>query len=398
MTEERYPFEFYVLIATSVMVFLSVETTRPILPLQVTQIGASPLELGFVIGLLSFGLMIAKIPLGAFSESIPAKNVLGVAALGQSVVQWMYSIASTPEAFFPIQILHAVTIAPLVPVAVAISQNLAPDGRKSETMGAYLTSYGIASMAGSFLCSFLLTILDYPQIFQVAALIPIGGVVLLLTARNEHHLNRPTGGNERPSVASSMTKIVKSRDMLLLSYLRLAYSITYAFFITFFIIYAENSLLIPAAFVAFLFGIRSATDMLVRLPVGRMLDHTGYKKPIILAFLSLAAIYYLISEISSFLVLLGIMAWFGLMIGLRVVSEYTMLAEHSEPGARSIAAAYLSTMFNIGSGFGSVLAGILATLLGIPAIFKIAAILMITAAVAALAIGNERASSKGFAP
>lgn len=390
--EDGYPLDFYVLIFTSVTVFLSVETTRPILPLHITQIGASPVELGFVMGLLSLGLMIAKVPLGAFSEIVPAKNVLGVAALGQSVVQWMYSIAPTPELFYPIQIMHAITIAPLVPVAVAVSQNLARDGRRSETMGAYLTSYGLASMSGSFLCSFLLTTMEYPQIFQVAALVPIVGFVALLVARNEQHLRKPTGGDQRPDVTSSMMRIIKSRDMLLLSYLRLAYSVTYAFFITFFVIYAENSLLIPAAFVVLLFGIRSAADMAVRLPVGKALDKTGYKWLIVLVFLSLAAIYYLISEVTNFAFLLILMAVFGLMIGLRVVAEYSMLAEHSEPGARSIAAAYLSTMFNVGSGFGSILAGIFATALGIPAMFKIAAILMISATLAALGIRSGKES------
>ncbi len=389
VSERTYPSEFYVLIVTSVTVFLAVETTRPILPLHVTRIGASPVELGLVIGLLSFGLMIAKIPLGAFSEAIPAKNILGLAAVGQSIVQWMYSIASTTDAFYAIQIIHAVIIAPVVPVAVAISQNLAPRGRESETMGAFLTSYGVASMLGSFLCSFLLTMMDYAQIFQVAAIVPLIGLVLLIVARNGEYLRKPTGGEERPSLASSMTNILRSRDMLLLSYLRLAYAITYAFFITFFIIHAENSLLIPAALVALLFGVRSATDMAVRLPVGKMLNRTDYRWCIVVAFFSLSAIYYLISEMTDFIVLAVLMAMFGVMIGLRVVAEYTMLAEHSEPGARSVSAAYLSTMFNIGSGFGSVVAGILATILGIPSIFKIAAVLMVTAAIAALAITRD---------
>jgi predicted MFS family arabinose efflux permease len=384
--EQGYPMEFYVLIFTSVTVFISVETTRPILPLLVTQIGASPLELGLVIGLLSFALMFAKMPLGAFSEVIPARNVLGIAAGGQSLVQWMYSVAPTPQAFYPIQIIHAITIAPLVPVAVAVSQNLAPDGRRSETMGAYLTSYGIASMSGSFLCSFLLTALDFAQIFQVAAVVPLIGLTAMIFARNGEYLQKPTGGVNRPSLSSSVRSILTSRDMLLLSYLRLAYSITFAFFVTFFVVYAESSLLIPATLVAFLFGVRSASDMIVRLPVGRMLNNYGYRRFIVAAFVTLAVVYYLISEITQFTTLLVLMAVFGAMIGLRVVSEYTMLAEHSVRGARSVYAAYLSTMFNIGSGFGSVLAGILASVLGIPAIFKIASALMITASVAALAI------------
>lgn len=387
--EHIYPREFYVLIFTSMMIFLSVETTHTILPLHVTAVGASPLELGFVIGLVSFGMMIAKIPLGALSEKIPVNNILAMAAIGQSIVQWMYSVALTAQAFYPVQIIHAITFAPLVPVSVAISQNLAPRGRTGEIMGVYLATYSVASMIGSFLCSFLLTLMDYVQIFQVAALFPLVGLMCLAITRHDEYLKKTPGGDRRPSVISSLGNILRSRNMLILSYIRFSYSTSYAFFLTFFAVYAENSLFIPAALIAFLLGIRNTADTSIRFPVGKMLDRSDYRRYIVVGFLVLAVVYYLLSEVTHFIFLVALMAISGAMIGLRVVSEYTMLAEYSEPGSRSVTAAYLSTMFNLGAGFGAVMAGVLATLFGIPVIFKIAAIILLSAAIAAMAISKH---------
>jgi predicted MFS family arabinose efflux permease len=176
---------------------------------------------------------------------------------------------------------------------------------------------------------------------------------------------------------------------MILTFLRLSYAITFSFYITFFVVYAEEILFLAPALIAFLLGTRGISDMLLRIPAGRLVDKVDYKWCILTSIGALSLIYILIVEITDIYGLVLLMIVFGLAVGLRVVSEWTMLAEKCDSNARNVAAAYLSTMFNIGSTVGSVLAGIIVTISNITMLFRFASLLMIITFLAALGISRK---------
>lgn len=388
----KYPREFYILIFSSITVFLAFETTVPILPLYVAEKGASTFELGLIIGILSFSLMMLKIPLGIFSERVSARFVLVASALVQSFCQFFYSVLPSITWFYPVRILHAFSIAVIVPLAIGKAQGFAPQGKTGETIGTFLTSYGLAITFGPFLCSSLLTVMTYSQVFQVAAVIPLFGILPFMMAGKMKHLDRPSTKKPRNPI-SSLKYIVHSRNLIVLTFLRLFFAIPYAFFVTYFVLYADNTLALAPVLIAFLLGVRGATDLSLRIPVGKLVDRVDYRFVIFFAFATLAIAYYLMSEITDFILLIGLMVIYGLGVGLRVVSEWTMLAKHSPPDARNVTAAYISTIFNVGAGIGAVLGGVLAPIITVPALFKISSILMLFSLILVLLIQKDRPES-----
>ncbi len=377
MKDKGYPREFYYLVASSFMIYLALESTRPILPLYITEKGASAFELGIVIGIFSICTMIAKMPLGKVTELMKRKYVLIFAAVGQSASQLLYSIASSPEWFYPIRILHAVTMAPLFPVAFTISQEMAPRNRSGDATGKITAAYGLGTMVGPFLCSFLLSFMGYDQLFQAVAIFPILGLFLLFGVGEEKQVARTSGTTEGSS-ASFLNHLRRSRNLKVLAYLRFSHSLAYAFFLTFFVIYAENTLAIAPALIAFLFGVKGTADLMLRIPAGKMGDRWNYKWMLATAFAALSLFYLLISEAEKIPLLIGLMVLLGLAISLRVVSEYVVLSESSSAKTRNMAASYLSTVFYVGSSCGAILAGVLASYLPIPIIFKGASVLLAT--------------------
>ncbi|MGY5875256.1 MAG: MFS transporter [Candidatus Thorarchaeota archaeon] len=373
--EKHYPVDLYVLILSSLVVFMAVEMTRPIIPLHVTDMGATTFELGLIVGILSATWIILKIPLGIISERFAGVYVIILAIFGQSLSQYLYSIAPSYVWFYPIQVLHAISTAALVPMAISVSQNLAPKGKSGEIMGVFLTSYGLANSIGPLFSSYLLTFMSYIQVFQVATFVPLLGILPLFALKKTKSLTKPIDSREKNPMAS-LSHIFHSRNLMILTFLRFAYAITYAFYITLFVVYAENVLLLVPSLIAFLFGSRGLSDMLLRIPAGRLVDKVDYKWMIITACGVLSLVYILLVEITNFYLLFGVMIVFGLSVGLRVVSEWTMLADQSRANARNVAAAYLSTVFNVGSTVGAVLAGILATLFDIVFVFRFAGVLM----------------------
>lgn len=302
-------------------------------------------------------------------------------AIGQSVSLLLYSIAPNSTWFYPIRIFHALTLAAFAPTALAITRDLSPPGKRGDTIGKFLTSFGITTMLGPFLCTFLVDYVDYPQLFQIAAIIPLLSIGPFLLIRRRSPQARSTE-KRNSSLLTSLKTIISSRNLLILTYLRLIFSFTYAFLITLFAVYAESNLLLAPSLIALLFGIRGATNMLSRIPSGKVVDKIGYKWPILLAFTTLALANFVISEAADFSLLIIAMIIYGTAHGMRAVTEWTMLADCTPSEIANIATAYLSTMFNIGSALGAVTAGALSLILGIKITFQLASFITLTGAFA----------------
>jgi predicted MFS family arabinose efflux permease len=245
-------------------------------------------------------------------------------------------------------------------------------------MGAFLTSVGVATTLGPFLCTFLVSYVNYAQVFQIASIIPLIGLApfLLIRRRSPPHTSSPRKAD--PSLLTSLKAIISSRNMLILSYLRLTFSFTYAFFITLFAIYAESTLLLLPTFISLLFAVKGATNMLSRFPSGKLADKISHRWPLILAFTLLTITFLTISETGNIHLLILSMVIYGAAHGIRAVTEWSMLGECVPSEAGNVATAYLSTIFNVGSALGAVAAGALTVIFNTQTIFKLASIITLS--------------------
>ena len=197
--------------------------------------------------------------------------------------------------------------------------------------------------------------------------------------------------DNKPGVAHSLAHIIHSRNLIILTVLRLLFTLAYGFFVTYFIVYAVETILLAPFLLAFLLGVRGATDMCLRIPVGRLVDRVNTKYFIFSGFSILAIVYYLLSEVIDFYLLILLMGFYGVALGIIAVAEWTMVVNNSPDGYRSVIAAYFSTIFNIGSGFGVILGGVLTIFMVIPDLFRISSVLMIIAVYITLLL-QKRAS------
>lgn len=381
MATTRLPKQLYLLTITTITLFLATQTIQPILSLYIMEKGATTFELGIIISLLSFVAIAAKIPLGILAERVGRWSILPAVAVGQTISLLLYSIAPNSTWFYPIRIFHALVLAAYAPTAIAITQDLAPRDKRGTAIGVFLTSVGVTSTFGPFLCTFFVNFLAYEQLFQIVSVIPLLGLIpFLLIIRDK----KPGGAYYRRTdlnIRESLSVITSSRNIQVLTYLRLVFSFTNAFLITFFAIHAEENLLISLSLIALLFGIKGATNMLSRIPSGKLADRIGHKYPITIAFILLTIAFLTISETSNIYLLAFAMIIYGAAHGMRAVAEWSMLGDYAPLEVGNVATAYLSTMFSVGAAFGAVVAGILSITIDIPSIFKLASIVVFSGAI-----------------
>ena len=385
--------DFQLLIGTTITLFLAIDTISPILPLYITQKGASILELGFIMAILSFTGMIAKIPLGILSDKVGRWPIIPIALLSQFFVLLLYSLVPNPKWFYPIRVFHALITSAFAPTSIALASELSPRGKEGDNMGRFLTALAISSMFGPFLCSFLLNFYSYPQLMRIVAVIPLIGLGAFLLIRSPRSYSMPSDPDMNVKTSGfpikSFKKIIFSRNILVVSYLRITFFFTGAFFITLWAVYASESLLFTPSLIALFFGIKGITNTVFRVPTGRFSDRVGYKVPLLLSYSSLVVVFYAFSKFENVYFLFGVMTVYGIVHAIRAVSEWTLLGVSAPPKLRGIAAAYLSTMSNIGMTLGAIAAGALALVYTMPEIFQLAALICIPTVVAPFLIRQD---------
>ena len=377
----RLPKAFYLVTGLATMTFLASTLIQPFFSLYVADKGASPIELGLIISLMSYTTLAIRLPLGLTTSRIGIWWVVPLALIGQSSSYILYSLVSNPAYFYPIRIFHAISLALLNPTLMSLASTISPEGRKGEAFGLYLTSVGIAMMGGPLICSFLLSYFDYATILRFSSIIPlIVFPVYLYILRNETLGSKLSKNSRRETVFkpswSSLKKIVAIKPVQALTYGRFTFAVMMSMIVTLYPIYVVNSLKIEPAVYALFFTIRGLANTLARLPTGRISDMIGRKKPLIISFILLAAVLILFSIVENPVTIGFVMFIYGIAHGIRAVSEWSFLGDVVSNENTSLSNFYFSSVFDLGSALGATVAGSATMMMSTPDILKITSILV----------------------
>ena len=93
------------------------------------------------------------------------------------------------------------------------------------------------------------------------------------------------------------------------------------------------------------------------------------------AFSLLVVAFSILSISSNYLLIMGALGLYGLCWGTRAVSEWALLSDLVEPEIKTISISYLSSVFGMGSTVGSIIAGLLQSMMPFTSIFLLGAAL-----------------------
>lgn len=331
--------------------------------------GASKFDLGIIMAIPFIIFLFLRIPLGTLANRIGKWPILLFSSLMQSLSLYLYSVIPDILFLYLVDIVDALSLAPFIPTAHALAFELAPAKKRGEAMGTYLSSIGIALMAGPFLGGLLTMRLDYRQIFVLAATFPASTVLAYL-------FNRPHGqsaGQRFPDTFAGLKRIIRSKNVLFLFIANVTFGVSLGVFSTLFSVYAKESLLLSVPLISSLLSIRGVTNTLIRFPSGWASDRIGRKNVAMLG-----TILVLFSFISMFgargpFLLTIAMVLFGFGWGMRAVMTNTMLGESIPSDHSGIGMALILNALDVGEVIGSMFAGIAASSIPIPNIFMIVA-------------------------
>jgi len=381
MAIARFSREFYLLTAFATIIYISGTITSPFFSLYISEKETSSFELGLIISIMSYTTLLIRMPLGMLSSKIGNWWVVPLALIGQASSYILYSQVTNPIYFYPIRIFHAVSIASLHPTLMSLVSVISPESRKGEAVGTFLTSVGLGTMGGPFLCSFLLSYFDYKTILIMSSILPLIAFIiyigLLKIGPLSKHLSRSRRREEFiDSSWNRIRRIITIRQVQVLTYVRFTFAFTAAIIATLYSVYAVNALKILPSVYALLVTFRGLSNTLTRVPAGRISDVIGRKKPLLISFTLLTVVFLLFSKVRDPITIGVIMILYGIAHGTRAVSEWSLLADVVTRDDRSLANFYFAGVFDLGSAFGATFAGFIAMIISMPIICIIAAFLI----------------------
>jgi MFS family permease len=373
--------EFFLVTVVATLVFISSTIIQPFFSLYIDERGISPIELGLIISLMSYTTLMTRMPLGLITSRIGIWWVVPLALIGQSGSYLLYSLATQPVHFYVIRVFHALAVASLHPILMALALTASPKDRKGEGVGIYLTSVGISMMSGPLLCSLLLSYFNYRTILLLSSIIPLSVFPIYLslvkTRTLGRQLSRATRGEKHiGSSWSNLKAIISLKPVQTLTYIRFTFAFSTSIITTLYAIYAVNDLHIDPAIFAIFFSLRGLANTLIRLPTGRISDTIGRKKPLLISFTLLTAVFLLLSEVKDPFTIGFVMFLFGIAHGIRAVSEWSFLGDVVPSSVGSLANFYFSSIFDLGAALGATFAGSVAMMMSTSMILKVATILI----------------------
>lgn len=342
-------------------IFSSTMAKNPALPLFIRSMGVPVSTVGFIAAASTVVGIVVSLPAGILSDIIGRRRVILMAAIVFATAPFLYLLITSPWQLVLVRIYHGLATAILGPVAMAAVADTFEKGR-GERMGWYSS----ATMVGRFLAPFVGGILIFGEDFRWVYLADGFAGVLALIAAIRLPLATTTSGSmwqvlkrERGKYGQEIAFVFRHLGILATSVIEAVQYFAFGCLETFLPIYLNEKLGYPAWKIGLLFTAQILAATFTKPVMGRLSDRYG-RVPMIVSGLSLGGVTtstMLLS--SSYLVILVLIALFGLGLATVTASTSALVADLARSQSRGSALGILSSIMDIGHSSGPMVTGVL---------------------------------------
>ncbi len=375
----------YTIIGISFLSIMAPAFTGALRPLYIVEVGADLVQLALIMALPSFVSLLTRVPASALSGRVGRWRMMVISLVISALTTVAFAFVRDPVWFYPVVAIAALSWAIFSPITVEFVSSRAKAETRGSMMGFYFTSIAAPMFLGPFLSSFFTLYLDLRTLFLVSAIFPIValGAFLLMVKPNDMAISGPRGKEEaeRPAFWRSIVRILRVRNFAVLCISRVSFAMSMGIFNTAYSVFAESSLGLTPSLISLLFTSRGVTNVLTRMPAGRLSDRIGRRKPFIAAYLLVIVSFVLLSYSRRFEILLVALALYGVGWGVRIAPSMALAIESVSEEDRPIALAVFMTMFDVGNIVGSLATGFTSGFLPTNVLMLICAPIMLVAVV-----------------
>jgi MFS family permease len=374
--------ELSLILALTFIFFTGYNVLIPILPLYITSLGASRLELGLIMATLPATSIVSRLPFSVLSSRVGRWPIAILALLLQLLAYLLFYIAPSNVWLYPVSALYGLAVSSFGPCAISIALDSAPFGKKGIVMGRFYAAIGAAMIVGPFLTSLLTFCSEYSSVFLFVSTLPAVGLSIFLlfgglTLLRRASLTSLVTDREDRSPLSSLRRVLLQRNIAILSASSVTFFIALGAFETMFPVYAKDDLQLRSFQVSLLFAARGIPNAFSRIPSGAWSDKVGRRLPLIFSYSLTCLALFLISMVNDVYLLMFLIGLYGLAWGARTAPSAALYSDNVSPVDTGMVSTLIWLTSDIAMAMGSSLAGALSLMLPTPMILRVAAILVL---------------------
>ncbi|HIJ87233.1 MAG TPA: MFS transporter [Desulfuromonadales bacterium] len=360
------PFLLVCLIAFTV--FFSSYLRIPVMPLFAATLGAGPVQVGTINGAFMLTVALLSMPAGLLADrtgrNVPI--VLGVAATAVSSL--LVTLCTQPEQMVAAYIIFGVGLAAFAPAMLSLVADVIPSNLLGQAYGWYTTAIYIAMTLGPALGGYLAKVLGLRQVFLVS-----GGLLTAVTLLAL--LILPKGPPRHTTVLTlslaNSFSLLRIRSLLACLLATLASCIGFGVFLTFLPLYASQHGF-DSAQVGLLFAAQAITNVVGRVPIGRLADRSERRWLVAVGLIFLASALIALGQVVLFSHLIICAVVMGVGMALTFTAIGALIAELTPAMQRGLAMGMYNSCIYLGMMFGSTVMGITLKQIGYPLGFALA--------------------------
>jgi MFS family permease len=372
------PVSFYIVSLSAFLFGLSRHTTKPIFTLYILDMGASLVQVGLILSVQSILMMVMRIPLMMISNRVGHNRMFLFSFFVQATASILYAIAPNPSWLYIIPFYQILASGSFNQLAMSTVSNMAPATRQGDALGRYMTFMSLGMFVGPVITGSLINHISYRQLFMVTAIFPAIGLGLFLKFKPKE-IHAPPKEEESPKkglgTIAVLKVILRDRNVLILTFIRAAYSMSNTVFTSLFAVFAVQDLGFTPALAALLFSVVGFSNAFIKFPAGRMADTLGPRKVLLATFSTLILVYLSISYVRGIAPIIVLLVLFGACWGTRAVTEWSTLTNTVTQETKTMAISYLGSIWGVGATMGSLMVGIVGETYPFSTIFLILALI-----------------------
>lgn len=366
---------FILITVTNLFMFFAFQLFPSALPPYLQSLGASDSVLGWLQGILTIATLLVRPFTGIVLDRYGRKGVFLVGLTGMILSTASYMFFPVVGAILAIRFVHGMAWGISSTACSTIASDNIEKTRFAEGMGYFSLA---SSVAMAIAPAIGLSIRLQSNILLALVFLAVTSILALMIKYQKQPANQ---GVEKRSVSPY------AKESILPSVIMIFITITYGAVVTFLAVYGKQK---SVEGIGLFFTVYAVSMLVTRPFLGKLVDRKGFGAGVWPGIILIPAALLLLSVSNSLTMFLVCAVLFGIGIGAAQSSLQTMAIVNASKDRIGAANATFLTGFDGGIGIGSVLAGLLSSVVGYGNMFALMAISPVLAGILFFVTGNRK--------
>ncbi len=365
-----------VLFGTGLLFWISITSLLPTLPAYIQDVGATPSQVGIVMGCFAIGLLCSRTLLGKLADTRSRKSVILIGSIVAGTAPIGYIFLQSVPGLAGMRAFHGISIAAFTIGYSALAIDFAPREHRGKIIGYMNLAVPIGMSIGPALGGFVQGSLGYQVLFVISA--SCGILALLLGSRLRDKIHPKMINNTTdyvPKTTRTFKELTYNSALVTPTIVLFLIGLVFGTLVAFLPLYVRELEL--NLNIGLFYTTIAIASFIVRLFVGEAADRYGRG-----VLITISLIFYIVSMVflanadNSTMILLAAIAE-GSGAGILIPTILALISDRSYDNERGKVYALCLGGFDVGIALGGPILGLLETSLGYRGLFTLAAILAV---------------------